>query len=300
MNNNQIQNEKKRKRCEDVLTVWDRIPNSGMKEEKRIKYSPCSTVDDLFSMNDDRLDAFGEAVDLLVLKTALVETKTALAEVKKEMYTNCFTIPKLLPLGYRFNAYRSSSVPSSKEGAELVVGSFHALEQGISYDLHFHTSLPEIFDVTGMDYSGEVEVTRIVRAVLLDCVKASNMPMVKIFNEGRIMNLYPDLLVVQFFKSIGVCVVKAPSGKLLTNEHILGQIYDYMLLLKNYHGVCWPLGILTNYEHWIILWFGDAASVASCRTMEDLAALRRSAAVDEIPAIQVVLPSVMPDWDRGI
>src|SRR3989338_3991525 len=183
MNNNQIQNEKKRKRCEDVLTVWDRIPNSGMKEEKRVKYSPCSTVDDLFSMNDDRLDAFGEAVDLLVLKTALVETKTALAEAEKEMYTNCFTLPKLLPLGQRILAELSTSVSSSKKPAKLVHGSFHALEHGILYNLRFRTNLNAMFVKDGMDYSGEGEVTQFVNAVLLDCVKASNMPMVKIFTE---------------------------------------------------------------------------------------------------------------------
>lgn len=46
---------------------------------------------------------------------------------------------------------------------------------------------------------------------------------------------------------------------------MLGQMYDYLLLLKSFHGVTEAFGLLTTYEQWRVCWLSSADGKTEAR-----------------------------------
>jgi hypothetical protein len=63
-----------------------------------------------------------------------------------------------------------------------------------------------------------------------------------------------------------VIEVKRPGmfeGKsIIENKIVLGQLYDYMLRLRSFHGLQNVFGIVTTYNEWRICWLPEADSAA--------------------------------------
>ncbi|KAI8817477.1 uncharacterized protein EV422DRAFT_541899 [Fimicolochytrium jonesii] len=57
---------------------------------------------------------------------------------------------------------------------------------------------------------------------------------------------------------IGLIEVKKPNGTPFDGQpSILGQIYDYLLALKQFQGLEHVYGILTSYKEWRVCWLSD-------------------------------------------
>ena len=52
--------------------------------------------------------------------------------------------------------------------------------------------------------------------------------------------------------------MKKPSKGVLEDPQVAGQIYNYMLRLRSFHGLKNVFSILTTYEEWRICWFAEA------------------------------------------
>jgi len=72
---------------------------------------------------------------------------------------------------------------------------------------------------------------------------------------------------------VGVCEVKKPGRTIINSPVVHGQIYDYMLRLRSFHGLKHVFGIVSTYEQWRLYWLDDCCSAA---TATDLAAASSS------------------------
>ena len=54
---------------------------------------------------------------------------------------------------------------------------------------------------------------------------------------------------------VGVVEVKTPTDRdVFQAGHVVGQLFDYMLRLRSFHGLKHVFGILTTYERWRFFW----------------------------------------------
>jgi hypothetical protein len=73
---------------------------------------------------------------------------------------------------------------------------------------------------------------------------------------------------------IGVCVIEIPTNvrsALITTtleptedlhrEYLINQVCNYLRVMKAYHGILQPIGIVSTYEEWSICWLEDSTNI---------------------------------------
>jgi hypothetical protein len=70
---------------------------------------------------------------------------------------------------------------------------------------------------------------------------------------------------------IGVVEVKKhkENSEVLSKESVHGQIYDYMLRLKSFHGLQHVFGIVSTFSQWRIYWLPECDEVAAASSVDD-------------------------------
>ncbi|KAI9088342.1 hypothetical protein DFS34DRAFT_448101 [Phlyctochytrium arcticum] len=120
---------------------------------------------------------------------------------------------------------------------------------------------------TGISWGSEGDIKSLVGAVLRDTLR--------ILGFQKQVRLQEELTMfgtqkADFFyllntnnAPIGVIEVKKPGNDVLDNDEVQGQIFDYMLALKQFQGLQHVYGILTTYEDWRICWLSDSDTDAA-------------------------------------
>jgi len=116
----------------------------------------------------------------------------------------------------------------------------------------------------------------LVRFVLADvnALASKRMPGLNLqfFNGLSVFLLRADIWFVTVSGvPVGVVEVKKPplnfahSAAALNNMLLAGQVYDYLLRLKSFHGLRHCFGIATNYLSWRIFWLpSDESDELAC------------------------------------
>jgi len=81
---------------------------------------------------------------------------------------------------------------------------------------------------------------------------------------------------------IGVVAVKKPNPSthtkrcVLDKPRVIGQLYDYLLMLKSFHGLENVFGILSTYKKWRVCWLQSPQTdaIAAADTLEQLQKLK--------------------------
>jgi hypothetical protein len=98
---------------------------------------------------------------------------------------------------------------------------------------------------------------------------------VKLGNEINLSILEKQRADVVIFKSggrlVGMCEVKKPSSSPspsdLENPELNSQVSNYLQLMRNIHGCKCPIGIITTYEHWAVIWLDTSHSLAIAKEL---------------------------------
>jgi hypothetical protein len=178
--------------------------------------------------------------------------------------------------GYTFppvEAFGHSSTPSTnrKHSKILTISTFAF---GIIPVSLIETDSKEdcYFPIRKIEFSNVSVLQGHVKSLLLDMLLASGIDgNVSIVDGNSISSMKSDLLVV--FVSgvpIGAVEVKLPNldkkGILMRgaafNVYTYGQIFDYMLQLRAFHGVRQVFGIITTLIEWQIVWLPDTQEAA--------------------------------------
>jgi len=124
-------------------------------------------------------------------------------------------------------------------------------------------------------WSSESDIHGCVKGALLDVIKHSGLNCqvsllneVSIFHSAKQQQQRADIWVVRDGSGfpIGVCEVKKPNGakaaSALSHPALHGQIFDYMVNLRNFFGLKRVFGIVSTYEEWRICWLADSDEAA--------------------------------------
>lgn len=93
-----------------------------------------------------------------------------------------------------------------------------------------------------------------------------------VFTEQMsITGLSPDVwLLAADGLPVGIMEVKRPGENVLSDQQVLGQLLNYMRLLRSAFGVQHVFGIITTYSEWRVCWLPDNDSAAQALTLPTL------------------------------
>ena len=150
------------------------------------------------------------------------------------------------------------------------------------------------YDGKPLTWSCQSAVTAYVRSVLEDLFSAGKFLDLTCDLELSLFHSKPDVVILcEFDVPIGVVEIKMASSTratpALSKERILGQVFDYLVHLKNYTGRKDVFGILTTYHQWRVIWLPESDEAARSTT---------TTAVNHIQGPIAQLPSDPPNWSN--
>lgn len=121
-----------------------------------------------------------------------------------------------------------------------------------------------------IQYSSESDLQSYVRSLMKDMVTAIGFQdSISIISERGIASFRADFWVVlQGGIPIGAIEVKLPGVNVLNEPRVLGQIFDYMLRLRNYYGIRQVFGLVTTFEEWRVVWLPDTDVAATAGNLD--------------------------------
>eukprot|EP00698_Gefionella_okellyi_P009686 TRINITY_DN2484_c1_g1_i1.p1 TRINITY_DN2484_c1_g1~~TRINITY_DN2484_c1_g1_i1.p1 ORF type:complete len:545 (-),score=62.01 TRINITY_DN2484_c1_g1_i1:45-1679(-) len=123
-----------------------------------------------------------------------------------------------------------------------------------------------IWSQPSLSWRNKADIQRFVRLVLQDIHVAVGLPDdFDIFEEFSVKELHSEVQIVRKKRSgapIGIIAIKTPQQGILNEPTVRGQLYDYLVLLKSYHGLENAFGILTTYEEYCVCWLSDVQTDA--------------------------------------
>lgn len=124
---------------------------------------------------------------------------------------------------------------------------------------------------TAVSVDNEAEVREHVGYVLRDLLYALGLDHAySLKPEKQMFGLVPDFFFIRNEDYIAVGVVEVKKNLDGRNEgKISGQMFDYLMLLQ-YMGCKYPLGILTNYNQWALCWLEKSEKIAKCDNLSKL------------------------------
>ena len=262
-------------------------------EAKRV-----STLEEEVQMLSKEVQMLSEEAN----KSLLMKSKIGLQRLLKE------GLPRILKGG----APSSVSVSKTKEDMEedkvrkyrhdpikeAVLSDFNILDN-INDHFHYDDIATSIIwnkaNVTESLYSGEGMIQDYVGDVLLDLLQILGIiDNIKI-QVGRNR---PDIWVIKYknMHPICICEVKQPAPKILDDKIVLGQVFDYMVLLRTYYGVREVMTILTTSKEWRFCWFKDTDPIARATSIKKMQAEIRCDDIEDILVDRTVLVSPLMLW----
>ena len=123
-----------------------------------------------------------------------------------------------------------------------------------------------------LHHSGEHSIQTHAINVLKDVIYELGLNhAVRMVPEVETFKLRPDAWVMTVHGvPIGVVEVKNPGDKAMTDKRVIGELFDYMMVLPNFCGTKQCFGILTTYKQWRVCWLDDDASNAHARAPVEL------------------------------
>ena len=122
-------------------------------------------------------------------------------------------------------------------------------------------------------YGHETEVANYVQTVLEDLAMAITLRQaydLSFSAELKTREHRADIWVLmRHGRPVGAIEVKKPGDQALEHPRILGEVYDYLMLLRNFEGLSHVYGILTSYKQWRVCWLEDTDEDATRTTMPE-------------------------------
>lgn len=129
-----------------------------------------------------------------------------------------------------------------------------------------------IYSSKRIEYDNELCIQRLVSNYIEDIFAMMNLIGVLKCHEqtsvsskkgktGKLKISFPDILIIKTSENRPICVVeiKKPHENILKDKHVIGQIYDYMAIIKNFYRQKELYGIVTNLKEWTFLKLPDSS-----------------------------------------
>ena len=168
---------------------------------------------------------------------------------------------------WKFGPYSGasgSSVPSNHEPVDLKEEKFELMSGSVSVTESMAWREYQSIN-SPLQINTEMDTVLHISNILKDAIEASKLKL-NLSSEVSMSNSRPDLLILKQSDElpVGAIEVKKPDSTSLT-EHpkIFGELFDYLMLLKNTYNLQRVFGILTRYSDWYVCWLGGLSSSSS-------------------------------------
>lgn len=118
--------------------------------------------------------------------------------------------------------------------------------------------------------STQRDVQMYVNDALIDIINNCSLSKeIEFHDELSIFDSRSDIRCVRNKQGIpiGIVIIKKPNRPCKLNAvdapPVYGQIFDYMLRLREYYGLRYVFGIITTMQHWRICWLPDTTTLAN-------------------------------------
>ena len=208
------------------------------------------------------------------------ESEAAKAALQKaEERTKNISIKKLFDEGLPNCKMAFSSTNTSCAKKEHLPVTFHVSQFVILNNVEKFSNCESFSNILcnassgPMQFYSESDLQGLVKLVIKDMIEAAGLSkQITLLNEVTFKKLRPDIWVLEFGETTKIPIASVEvkrEDKDLSNEHYLGQIFDYLRQLREMHGRRDVFGIITNYFSWRIVWLPDCDLVA-CHPDEDI------------------------------
>jgi len=162
-----------------------------------------------------------------------------------------------------------------------------AIEEGINGDLHHLCRDYDLIKASmiwlcsaqrPLQYCTEADIRYYVKQTLLDAAAVIQKPLgaarsLRASTAAlEVASKKSDLIVLfSHFKPVGVVKVRTPGkGAMMSDDSVLGELYDDMMTLRCFQGLKHVYGIVTTYNEWRICWLEDTDGDAQSTDMPDM------------------------------
>ena len=188
-----------------------------------------------------------------------------LKELLKSALPQYFSGKRKLPCVLADGSRASASISKGHKNVDFVEQKFGLLEI-----CNVKNELSTIFTAgERIEYSTEMDLSNLVYNVLFDMVKIANLECdFKLRCDLAIASLRADIWVIYFNGCpVGAVAIKRPrnnksSRSIFRNSQVQGQLFDYLLHIRSFHGLRHVFGIITDFEDWRICWLPDSDEAA--------------------------------------
>ncbi|CAG8635828.1 5991_t:CDS:2 [Paraglomus brasilianum] len=120
-----------------------------------------------------------------------------------------------------------------------------------------------------LSYASEADIANYVNMVLRDTIHAmGRSDDIMLYAEMGFCNQRPDIWVICCNGlPVGFIEIKKPSGAIMDEPLLAGQVFDYLMLLKSFYGIEFQFGIISTYELWRVFWLHKTDPVAQMNTV---------------------------------
>jgi len=120
-----------------------------------------------------------------------------------------------------------------------------------------------------LSYASEADIANYVNMVLRDTIHAmGRSDDIMLYAAMGFCNQRPDIWVICCNGlPVGFIEIKKPSGAIMDEPLLAGQVFDYLMLLKSFYGIEFQFGIVSTYELWQFFWLHKTDPAAQMNTV---------------------------------
>jgi hypothetical protein len=130
---------------------------------------------------------------------------------------------------------------------------------------------PRFFEYESLEAFTEADIQKLVCNLLEDIIAAAELEgNLALRNDLSIAELKADYWVISFNGfPVAAIEVKKPGVVSVGNMAInYGQLFDYLMRIRSFHGIRSVLGLFTNWDEWHIAWLEDSDSPALATNLD--------------------------------
>ncbi|KAB2877428.1 hypothetical protein F9K33_16430 [bacterium] len=227
-----------------------------------------SNLDDaLEKLSLDEREAVKRAIQTAEQKFHAAEQQRQAAEQKlqgidvqsvSQYFRAGIEIPKLTMLGNKSGPSTNNKHQPLTSIVDKSFGIFAITDKDLE---HCGTRTTEIFSSRELQASTESDVQGFVKTVLKDMMYAARVEeKLSVLAEMTISELKADFWILSFNGyPVGAVEVKKPGRVNKQQQYInYGQLYDYLLRIRSFHGIRNVIGLFTNWDEWTFGWLEDS------------------------------------------
>jgi hypothetical protein len=198
------------------------------------------------------------------------QAQNELEYYRKDSLAQYFSGNRKFPCLRQDGSRTSASISKGHQVVDFEQHTFGMLEISTEQIKNLEKKISKILMLDDdVGYSTEMDICNLVHDVFIDMLNIANLGSeLKLRCDLEIASLRADIWVICCNGyPVGAVEIKKPrkdksSPTTFNRPKVQGQLFDYMLRIRSFHGLRHVFGIMTDFEDWRICWLPDSNDAA--------------------------------------